>query len=59
MTSEFLVESGMLLFFFGVGITLVVLKGILVAQSEIHDGESEDSDLGELDELEETEETPK
>ncbi|MFT6240112.1 MAG: hypothetical protein ACJAQT_002199 [Akkermansiaceae bacterium] len=39
MTLGFLVESGMLIFF-GVGITLVVLKGILVAQSALQDGES-------------------
>jgi hypothetical protein len=56
MTWEFIVESGILLFFFGVSITLVVLKGVLLAHNELHRGEYGDS---ELEELEETEETPK
>ena len=56
MTWEFIVESGDLLFFFGVSITLVVLKGVLLAHNELHRGEYGDSELEELDE---TEETPK
>jgi hypothetical protein len=59
MTWEFIVESGILLFFFGVSITLVVLKGVLLAHNELHRGEYGDSELEELEELEETEETPK
>jgi|GEM_PF-1705768 len=45
-----LVESGMLLFFFGVSITLVVLKGVLMAQGELQDGQFGDSELEELEE---------
>lgn len=56
MTLEFLVESGVLLFFFGVSITLVVLKGVLVAQREFKDGDFGDSDLEELEKLKELEE---
>lgn len=55
MNLELLVESGMLLFFFGVAIALVVLKGVLLAQKEHHSGQYEDSKLGELEEIEELE----
>jgi len=48
-----LVGSGMLLFFFGVSITLVVLKGVFLAQSELEDGQSGDSELDEIEDLEE------
>jgi len=58
MTLEFLVESGVLLFFFGVSITLVVLKGVFMAQSEFREGNFEDSELEELEELKELEERP-
>ena len=58
MTLEFVVESGVLLFFFGVSITLVVLKGVLMAQSEFQDGNFGDSQLEELEELKELEEKP-
>ena len=53
MTLELLIGSGMLLFFFGVSVTLVVLKGVLLAQSELKDGHYEDSELEDLEELEE------
>jgi hypothetical protein len=53
MTLEFLVGSGMLLFFFGVSITLVVLKGVLVARGEFQNGQYGDSKLEDLDDLEE------
>lgn len=53
MTLELLIGSGMLLFFFGVSVTLVVLKGVLLAQSELEDGQSGDSELGDIEELEE------
>jgi|TARA_B110000914_G_scaffold75263_1_gene66190 hypothetical protein len=53
MTLELLIGSGMLLFFFGVSVTLVVLKGVLLAQSELQDGQYGDSKLEDLEELEE------
>ncbi len=43
----------MLLFFFGVSITLVVLKGILAASGEFQDGQYGDSKLEDLEEPEE------
>ena len=52
MTLELFIGSGMLLFFFGVSVTLVVLKGVLLAQSELKDGHYEDSELEDLEELE-------
>ena len=52
MTLKFVVESGVLLFFFGVSITLVVLKGVSMAQSEFKDSNFEDSELEELEKLE-------
>jgi len=56
MTLEFLVGSGMLLFFFGVSITLVVLKGVLVAHGELQEGQFGDSELEDLEDLEDLEE---
>lgn len=56
MTLEFFVESGVLLFFFGVSITLVVLKGVFMAQSELQDGNFGDSELEELEKLKEMDE---
>jgi len=53
MTLELLIGSGMLLFFFGVSVTLVVLKGVLLAQSELQNGQYGDSKLEDLEELEE------
>ncbi|MDB4519632.1 hypothetical protein N9118_08775 [Akkermansiaceae bacterium] len=55
MTLEFLVGSGMLLFFFGVSITLVVLKGVMVARNEFQDGQYGDSKLEDLEDLEDPE----
>jgi hypothetical protein len=55
MTLEFLVGSGMLLFFFGVSITLVVLKGVMVARNEFQDGQYGDSKLEDLENLEDPE----
>ncbi|MFT6242988.1 MAG: hypothetical protein ACJAQT_005101 [Akkermansiaceae bacterium] len=40
----------MVLFFFGVSVTLVVLKGVFLAQSELEDGQSGDSELEDLEE---------
>jgi hypothetical protein len=45
----------MLLFFFGVSITLVVLKGVMVARNEFQDGQYGDSKLEDLEDPEDPE----
>ena len=35
-----LVEAAMMVFFFGVGITLIVLKGVVVARGELREKEA-------------------